>query len=223
MSEPEVLFMHSNAKSPIAEAYRVLRTNIQFMNSDKPLKTIVVTSAESGEGKTTTTVNLGVAFAQLEYKTLVIDADFRKAGIHQLFSLKNNEGMSNAILQHENYLRYIQKTRVNNLDVLTAGPIPVNPSELLASHRMKQFIQRIRNDYDIILIDTPAVNMFADAAILSAIADGTVLVIASGKVKIESARRAKESLEKVNANILGVVLSKTGLGRRSSYYRDYSH
>ncbi|WP_094549307.1 CpsD/CapB family tyrosine-protein kinase [Petroclostridium xylanilyticum] len=221
MSGERSLIAHTNPKSPISEAYRVLRTNIQFSSVDKPLKVIVVTSAGPGEGKTTTMANLAITFAQSGSRTLLIDADLRKPKVHRTFYLSNQKGMTNVLAQHDDYKQHIQKSAAENLDVLTSGPIPPNPSELLSSNSMKQFIEKVRQDYDIVLIDAPPVGTVTDAAILSTIVDGTMLVTASGQVEIEAAQRAKELLEKVKANIIGVVLNKLSKNAQGNYYYYY--
>ncbi len=215
------LITHSKPKSPISEAYRVLRTNIQFSSIDKPLKVIAVTSTGPGEGKTTTVSNLAVTFAQSGSKTLVIDADLRKPTIHRAFGLLNTTGLTNVLVQHYDYTDCLHAYPEGALDLLLCGAIPPNPSELLSSIIMKNFIQKIRNDYDIIIIDTPPVGTVTDAAILSTIVDGTILVVSSGKIEYDSAARAKELLQKVNANIIGVVLNNLVKNAQGNYYYYY--
>ncbi|MDO8686344.1 MAG: CpsD/CapB family tyrosine-protein kinase [Clostridiales bacterium] len=215
------LITHNRPKSPISEAYRVLRTNIQFSSIDKPLKVIVVTSSGPGEGKTTTVANLAVTFAQSGSRTLIIDADMRKPRMHRVFGLKNAVGLTNVLVQRYDYVDCLQKYPDGILDILLCGAIPPNPSELLSSNAMKQFVQKVREDYDIILIDSPPVGTVTDAAILSTIVDGTVLVVASGKIEADSVKKAKELLQKVNANIVGVVLNKLVKNAQGNYYYYY--
>lgn len=212
-----------NPKSPVAEAYRTFRTNIQFSSFDKELKSIVITSSGPGEGKTTTTCNLAVAMAQSGKKVLLVDCDLRKSQIHKNFGLSNQQGLANILLKQLPHTEIIQRTYVENLSVLTAGPKPPNPSELLGSNAMKSFVQKITQDYDNIIFDTPPVGVVTDAAILSAIVDGTILVVASGQVAVEAARRSKALLENVNANIIGVLLNKIPLEGRSYYGYYYYH
>lgn len=216
--EDKSVIAYTNPKSPISEAYRVLRTNIQFSSIDKPLKTIVVTSSGPGEGKSTTISNLAITFAQSGSKCLIIDGDLRKPKIHKLFGFNNQKGLTNVLKQHENYKSYIYNSLIDNLDVLTCGAIPPNPSELLSSNSMKLFLQQLKEDYDMIFIDAPPVGSVTDAAILSTFVDGTVLVAASGVVEIEGIKRAKELLDKVNANIIGVVLNKLDKNAQGNYY-----
>lgn len=222
MTEPNTtLITHNSPKSPISEAYRMLRTNIQFSSFDKPLKTILITSTGPSEGKTTTVCNLAVTFAQSGSKTLIVDADLRKPKVHKVFNIENKKGLTNILVQKDDFEKMINETMVENLYVLTCGAIPPNPSELLASNAMKNFIQQLKERYDIILLDAPPVGTVTDAAILSTIADGTILVAASGTVEIEGLKRSKELLVNVNANIIGVVLNKLDKTAKGNYYYYY--
>ncbi len=218
MLENNPLITQNNPKSPISEAYRVLRTNLQFSSVDRPLKNIVITSALPEEGKTTTIVNLAMVFAQSGSKTLLIDADLRRPNIHKVFDLFNHIGVTNILAKHDDYKQYLRKVNVENLHVLTSGPIPPNPSELLASQSMQQFIEKVNEDYDIVLMDAPPVGIVTDAAILSTIVDGTILVANSGVIEVDAMQRAKDSLDKVKANIVGVVLNKLTKDVRGGYY-----
>ncbi|MDD4496094.1 MAG: CpsD/CapB family tyrosine-protein kinase [Eubacteriales bacterium] len=212
-------------KSPVSEAYRVLRTNIQFMSVDKPIKSIVVSSATPEEGKSSTLANLAVIMAQAGSRTLIIDGDLRKPMVHKLFNLDNRKGLTNVLALHEDYQDYLHKGPHSNLDILTCGAIPPNPSELLASAAMKEFLSVVGSQYDYILIDAPPIGAVTDAAILSTIVDGVILVAASGQVRGEFLQRAKEQLEQVNANILGVVLNKVTdkIGSSYGYYYYYRY
>lgn len=217
------IITNDDPKSPISEAYRVLRTNILFSSFDKPIKTMVVTSAGPGEGKSTTLVNLAVTFAQQGSRVLLIDADLRKPRIHRILMMDNSNGLTNLLSTRNDYKDYVRSCRIKNLDILLCGAIPPNPSELLMSNAMKQFIQKVREDYDIVLIDAPPAIIVTDAAIISTFVDGTMLVAASGTVERDELIRAKEMLNKVNANIIGVVLNK--IDRKTSggyhYYEYY--
>ena len=215
------LIVHNNPKSPAAEAYRVLRTNIQFASVDKPIKVIAVTSAGPEEGKTTTVTNLAISFAQSGNKVLLIDADLRRPRVHKSFDLPNDTGVTTVLAQHADFRTCITECKIDNLYILTSGLIPPNPSELLSSNAMKSLIMQLREDFDMILLDSPPVGIVTDAAILSTIADGTILVVSSGKIEIEAAQRAKELLQKVDANILGVVLNNVKKNRKNSYYYNY--
>ncbi|WZL73659.1 CpsD/CapB family tyrosine-protein kinase [Clostridiaceae bacterium 35-E11] len=212
-----------NPKSPIAEAYRTLRTNIQFSSFDKALKSIIVTSSGPGEGKTTTICNLAVTMAQTGGKVLLIDCDLRKSQLHKYFHLSNQQGITNILAQHKSYKEVIQSTSTPGLDVLTAGPKPPNPSELLGSNAMKAFIKEMTEVYDRVLIDAPPIGVVTDAAILSTFADGTILVVAAGQVAVEGAKHSKELLQQVNANIIGVLLNKIPTEGRGYYSYYYYH
>ncbi|WP_350345133.1 CpsD/CapB family tyrosine-protein kinase [Proteinivorax tanatarense] len=211
---------HAQPKSPISEAYRTLRTNIQFSSLDKPVRTIMVTSSGPGEGKTTTSVNLATALAQTEEKVVIVDADLRKPRIHKIFKAINSSGVTNILVNDLDYKKDVIVTEVDNLDLITAGTTPPNPSEILSSQKMKNFIRQLKEDYDYVIIDTPPSAIVTDAAILSQNADGVLLVCASGQVAIDGAQKAKELLTNVNANILGVVLNKIPVDD-GSYYAQY--
>lgn len=169
MLDANVVVTHCDPKSPVSEAYRVLRTNIQYSGVDKPMKTIVVTSSGPVEGKTTTIVNLAVTFAQAGCRVLLIDSDMRKPKLHKVFVIPNTKGLTNLLIEHGDYRDYVQDCDVPNLEILTCGTIPHNPSELLSSRTMREF------------------------------------------------------MEKVNANILGVVLNQLdrNVGSNYYYYHDY--
>jgi capsular exopolysaccharide synthesis family protein len=186
-----------------------------------PLKALAITSSGPGEGKTTTISNLAITFAQTGSKVLLVDGDLRKPSIHKLYGLTNSTGLVNILAKQVSLSSCIQGTLVENLFVLTSGPTPPNPSELLQSDSMRKFVNEVYGIFDVILIDTPPVCNVTDAAILSSLVDGIILVAASGKVKIEELKRAKDILDKVNANIIGVVLNKLDKNSNRSYYNNY--
>ena len=219
MLNQNVLIAFSDSKSIASEAYRILRTNLQFSSFDKEIKTIVVTSSTPGEGKTTTIANLAITIAQAGVKVLLVDTDLRKPRIHSLFGLNNSKGITTLLAQHGELKDYVNSVGINNLDVLKSGPIPPNPSELLGSNAMKNFIQKAKENYDIILLDSAPVGSITDAAVLSAISDGVIFVVNSGKVDCEIVKRAKESLENVKANMLGVVLNNVTKQNQDGYYQ----
>lgn len=218
MINENVVITYTDPKSPISEAYRVLRTNIQYSGIDKPLKSIVVTSSKPMEGKTTTVINLAVAFAQAGKRVLLIDSDLRKPKIHKIFMISNKTGLTNLIAAHDDFTKYIRLCEIPNLEILPSGTIPPNPSELLSSNSLLQFIHEVSEVYDIILLDAPPVGSVTDAAIISAFVDGTILVANSGHIEIEALKRSKELLDKVNANILGVVLNNLDKHAGGNYY-----
>lgn len=228
MVESRVIITYENPKSPVSEAYRTLRTNIQFSNIDKNIKSIVMTSTGPGEGKSTTSANLAVTMAQNNKKVLLIDCDFRKPRVHKYFGISNSKGVTSILSEDLDYKEVLHSTDIgSSLDVLTSGPIPPNPSELLGSKKMKSFLEMVEEDYDMVLIDSPPVGMVTDAAVLSTIADGVILVCAVGQAIIEAVQNAKALLQKVNANILGVVLNKVPVGEgryyKYHYYSYYHH
>lgn len=218
MYDENIVITHSDPKSPVSEAYRVLRTNIQYSGIDRQIKTIVVTSSGPMEGKTTTVVNLAVTFAQAGNRVLLIDSDMRKPKIHKVFMMPNSSGLTNLLALHDDYKLYVRSSDIPNLDILPCGTIPHNPSELLSSRTMKEFMEEVKQDYNIIFMDAPPVGNVTDAAIISTFVDGTVLVASSGHVKIGALKHAKELLDKVNANILGVVLNQIDKKSGSDYY-----
>lgn len=207
-------------KSPIAEAYRNIRTNITFSNVDKDIKTMLVTSAQPGEGKSTTIANLAVAFAGLDKKVIVIDCDLRKPTVHKKFNISNLHGLTDALIGSRFFLDCIQKSELNNLDILTAGTIPPNPSEILSSNNMKELVKSLKEYYDYIFIDSPPIGAVTDAAIISSYSDGVIMVCASNEVDKELAKISRGKLDNVNAKVLGVVLNKFDTDA-SKYYGYY--
>lgn len=203
------LIVHTKPKSPISEAYRRIRTNIQFSDLDGDVKTIMFTSSIKGEGKTTTISNVALTLADAGHKVMLLDCDFRNPSIHKEFGISNKNGITDILLLKKDYKEYVNTTiEHEKLDVLTVGKVPSNPSELLSSQAMKNFINKLKDDYDYVLIDTPPVLPVTDATVISTYTDRVVLVCLSGKAQIEVTKRAVESLQKVDANILGVILNK---------------
>lgn len=211
----------TNPKSPISEAYRTLRTNIQFSAIDEDLKVIMVTSAGPGEGKSTTAANLAVAYAQAEKKVLLVDADLRKPTLHHTFYISNRRGLTNMLTGQASPDQVIVASDIEHLDLLPSGPIPPNPSEILASKRMKAKLDELAAIYDVVIIDTPPALAVTDAQIVATRCDGVVLVIDQGKVKREIAMKAKANLDHVKARILGVVLNNVNPKNGETYYYYY--
>lgn len=213
-----------NPNSPISEAYKTLRTNIKFSSVDKNLKTIAITSTDEGEGKSNVLSNLAITMAQDNSRVLLIDCDLRKPTIQKKFKLSNLNGLSNVLTQQSLIDEVIQTTEVSGLDIITSGPKPPNPSEMLGSKAMRELIKEVSKNYDRILIDAPPVGIVTDAAVLTTMVEGVVFVIEARRVSIEDAKHAKELLEGVGANILGVVLNKVGARDQGYYsYRYYQH
>lgn len=207
-----------NPKSPVTEAYRSIRTNIDFSSLDHNIQVIMSTSATPGEGKSTTICNLAVVYAQSDKKVVLIDADLRKPTMHHTFQLSNRIGLSSLLSRQADMTSVVQETTIPNLSVITSGPIPPNPSEMVASGRMSALIEELRDQYDIILIDTPPMLAVTDAQIISTKSDGVVLVLDSGRVKKDMALKVQEQLNQVNAKILGVVLNNVKKKQGAGYY-----
>lgn len=211
----------TNPKAPISEAYRTLRTNVQFSAIDEQIKVLMVASAHSGEGKTTTVSNLAVTYAQEGKKVLLIDTDLRKPSIHQVFRVSNHAGLSSALAGQYLVQEVLQKTSLYNLDVLPSGPIPPNPSEMLGSKKMVTLLEELKKTYEMILFDTPPVLAVTDALIVSSLCDGVIMVVGSRKVKKELVKKAKSRLEHVNSRLLGVVFNNLQLDKNQSSYISY--
>ena len=201
----------TDAKNPVTEAYRTIRTNLRFSGVDKEMKIVEVTSAVPNEGKSTVMASLAIVMAQAGKKVLLVDCDFRNPTQHKLFGLPN-KGVSNCIATGGDFHEIIQRVNQENLDILTSGPVAPNPSEILMSNRMQAFLDTAREEYDYILVDTPPIMPVTDAAVLSSKTDGVMLVIASGEDKPDLVHAAKTRLEQAGANIIGCVLNKVKVG-----------
>jgi capsular exopolysaccharide synthesis family protein len=212
-----------DSRSPASEAYKALRTSLLFSTIDQELKTIVVTSAGPGEGKSRTAANLAVVLAGAGHNTLLIDADFRRPSQHKLFGKIRNVGLTNLILQDvaENEAITADE-KVPNLWVVTSGPIPPNPSELLGSGRIRELMARLRSSFTYVILDTPPVNAVTDAAILAATADGTILVVEQGRTTFPALGHAKQLLDRVGAHTIGVVMNKVRASA-GSYSYEYGY
>ena len=219
----EKLVTVSQPKSPNAEAYRILRTNLLFSALDNPPRTLLVTSSSPSEGKSTTLANLGVVMAQQGQQVVLVDSDLRRPTLHRLFQLPNSVGLTNALLhEHPNGMTFMQSTQVDNLSVLTTGPLPPNPAELLGSARFGELIKNLQQHADVILFDTPPALAVTDAPVLARQVDGVLLVIDAGATRRQWAVTAQETLEKVGANVLGVALNRLQ-PKGSGYYYYYHH
>ena len=212
------LIAQHNPKSPITEQYRLIRTNIQFASVDEDIQTIVVTSAEPNDGKSTTSANLAIVLAQEEKKVLLVDADLRKPSVHYAFSLSNIQGLTSILTKKMSIEKAVMKTDVLNLEILTSGPIPPNPSELLNSRAIESTIHDLKEMYDYIIFDTPPVLVVPDSQIVANKCDGVIMVVSSGKTNKQSAVKAKELLTKANTTVLGVVLNGVETDNSNYYY-----
>ncbi|MFC4776144.1 CpsD/CapB family tyrosine-protein kinase [Paenibacillus sp. GCM10023252] len=216
------LITYLNPDSPISEAYRSLRTNIQFSSVDEPVQTIIVTSADSGDGKTTTIANLAVAYAQEGKRVLVVDADLRKPSLHALFSQSNQIGLTNILTNQVAWQEAVRETKIDNLEFIGSGPTPPNPSEILGSKRMKALIEELKGQFDIILFDAPPALIVTDGLVVASMCDGVVFVINVGTTKRGQAEKVYASLEHVKARVLGAVLNnKKRKDKDAFYYRYY--
>ncbi len=212
-----MFIVEKDPKSIAAESYRTLRTNLQYSSFDEEYKVIVVTSAEPGEGKSTTAGNLALSIAEGDKKVVLIDCDLRKPSLHKKFEISNTTGLSDVIVGKES-ISVVGHRHNNNLTILTSGKIPPNPSEMLGSKSMKALLDALRKVFDYVILDTPPVQAVTDAQILSNRADGTLLVIRSEKTKKDSVVNSINLLKKVNANIIGTVLNGVDTKRNSYYY-----
>jgi succinoglycan biosynthesis transport protein ExoP len=211
-------------RNPISESFRSLRTNIQYASVDHPIKSLIVTSATPKDGKTTIAINLSVVLAQGGKKVTLIDADMRRPQIHQRLMLPNTSGLSDLFVNSLDGLNgTLKDTGVENLSAITSGRIPPNPSELLSSQKMNQILDKVHEKHDIVLIDTPPVLSVTDAAALSTMVDGILLVAKPGSTKLAAFKMTVEQLRRVGANILGVVLNEMEArsARYGYYYRQY--
>lgn len=209
----------ANPSSGIAEAYRSIRTNIQFYNVGERMRRLMVTSSGPSEGKSTTSSNLAITFAQNGNKVILLDADLRRPFLHRVFQVSNLVGLTNVMVGESTLESAIQPTEVPGLSVLTSGPIPPNPAEMLGSARMKEVLDQLSDLADVIIIDSPPIIAVTDASVLAPQVDGVILVAGAGLVNRDMAQRAKAQLEAVRARVLGVVLN--GVEADGSGYYNY--
>lgn len=210
-------------KAPESEAYRTLRTNIQFSSVDKPIRSLLVTSSSPGEGKSTTTANLAVVLAQTGQRVIAVDTDLRRPVLHKVFSVPNNTGLTTALLGGDNapLESFLQTTEIDSLTVLTSGPIPPNPSELLGSHRMAHLVERLTGVADIVIFDSPPVLAVTDAAVMGRQVDGVLLVVEAGRTREHALASATAELQKTGASVLGAALNRLDTRRGDYQYYYY--
>jgi len=216
----KLLIAIESPRSPISEQYRTLRTNIQYASVDKELKTIMITSPNPGEGKSTTIANLAIVFAQQGKKVLLVDTDLRKPTIHYTFHMHNTVGLTNVLMKQSILGEAIQQTPVTDLYILTCGTIPPYPAELLGSTMMTELIERLKVDFDIVLFDTPPLLAVTDAQILANKCDAAILVVKSGSTEREGAIRARDILANSSCRLLGTVLNNKKM-KDSQYQTTY--
>ena len=225
------LIVHKNPKSPNSEIFRTLRTNIQFMNTNKKLKTLLVTSTFPGEGKSWVASNLAVTFAQAGKKVILIDADMRKGRQYRIFEISPKPGLSNYLSETEidengkatkNAGEYVQETGVENLYVIAAGNVPPNPSELLVSPQMLKLLEDLKEICDLVIIDGTPCELVADSIILSRIVDSCIIVTAHNVTKKDALERVIKNIRNVGGKLAGVVINKVpvtkGYGQKYYYY-----
>ena len=217
----ELLITNENFPFAVREAYNTLRTNVLYALSPINGKIVAVTSPNAGEGKSTVSVNLAIALAETSARVLLIDCDLRKPTIHKKLGLNNSSGLSKFIVGFETMADALTREILPNLDVMTSGPIPTNPSELLGSANMQTFLNKVSDYYDYIILDTPPINIVTDMAVMANFISGVLLVSYYASTTIEDVRRAQEALKIVNAKILGLVVAGVirKKGNKGDYYR----
>ena len=208
-------------KSITAESYISLRTNIQYSSIDKQVKTLVVTSSNAGEGKSTVAGNLAYTFFQNGKRVLIIDCDLRKPSLHRKFNVSNEEGLTD-VLVGTSKLNNVMKKIDDNLYLLTTGTLPPNPAEIIGSNTMENFLEQCKINFDYIILDTPPILPVTDSKLLAIKADATVVVVRSEISKSKHVSQAFKELEKVNANIIGTILNDVEMYSEKLYY-DYSN
>jgi polysaccharide biosynthesis transport protein len=215
------LVVHLRPASGVAEAARAVRTNILFMSPDKPYRTLLVTSAAPGEGKTTVACCVAVAMAQAGKNVVLVDCDMRRPRVHRVFAMRNDQGVTTALLDTDSLDSTVHPTPVPNLHVLTTGPIPPNPAELLHSEAFERLLTMLQARFDAVIIDSPPVAPVTDAAVLSRRVDGTILVVRAFGTRKEVARRAVRSLRDVGSNLIGTILNAVNFEQRGYGYYQY--
>jgi tyrosine-protein kinase len=211
-------------RSSAAEAYRALRSNVEFASVDAPVRSLLVTSSTRAEGKTTTSCNLAVVFAQAGKRVLLVDADLRRPGVHVMFNTPNDTGLTTLLRETSASVDDIaQDTEEPNLRVLTTGPLPPNPAELLGSMRMRTVVASLLKSADLVVFDSPPVHSLADAAVLSSLVDGTLVVVSSGRSRRRWIKITMETLNRAGANVLGVVLNRVPAKSELGYGGYYGH
>lgn len=214
----------ADQSSTVTEQYRTIRTNIQFAMVDKNLKTLVITSSGPSEGKSTTSANLSVIFANTGMRVLLVDADMRNPTVHKTFALTNGRGLSSLLSDRSLSVNDVaQPSIVENLTVVTSGPKPPNPAELIGTQRMDQLIAEMKDNYDLVIFDMPPVVAVTDAQVMASKVEGTILVVRQKVSQKSALAQAKNLLDIVNANILGVVFNGVDRDSAGGYYYSYEY
>ena len=222
------LFPYFLQNFQVKEAYKILRTNLQYFFINKPNKVIMISSANAGEGKTTTALNLALSLAEAGLKTIVVDIDLRRPSVHRQFEISAMPGVTNILGGLISYREAVRQTKYDNLDVLTAGAIPPNPAELLSLDSMRELLETLNGIYDYVIVDTPPVGIVTDAMVVGKHTAGVILVVREGSTTFEMLNHAKETLELLDVNIIGMILNEVAVGksysrRKGSKYNKYSY
>lgn len=215
------LITRTDPRSPASEAFRLVRANLKFSQVQGRFKTILITSSGPAEGKSTLAANLALAMAQAGSTILLVDCDLRRPGQHRTFNLKNRQGLTNVLIRAQSWNQVVQATDVPGLSLVASGPIPPNPSELLGSEPMKEFLESTASKYDAVVLDTPPVVAVSDALVLAPLVDGIILVIRAGKTRVDQIMEAKKLLENANGRIVGAVVNAAKPNGKSYYYYHY--
>lgn len=212
------LVAYTDPSGMIAEQFKTIRTNIQFSSVDNKLKSVLFTSSEPSEGKSTVSNNMAVTWADQGSRVVLVDSDLRRPTIHKTFEVSNRVGLTNYLSGNASLEDIIQPTMMRNLYVITSGPVPPNPAELLGSGRVNLLIKELTDKYDLLILDAPPVNTVTDSQLLAARVDGTILVVPQGIADKNGVRRAKQMLETVHANILGAIMNRVTAQKSEGYY-----
>jgi len=215
------LITYDDPSSMISEQFKTIRTNIQFSSAGDQLHSIMFTSSAPSEGKSTVSNNVAVTYADQGSKVILMDADLRRPTVHKTFSVSNRKGLSSYLAGNAELADIIQPTRLDNLFVISSGPIPPNPSELLTSDRMASLLDDLEKQSDLLIVDAPPVNTVTDAQLLGARVDGAILVVPQGIALKAGVRHAKLALETVHANILGAIMNRVTAQKSSGSYGGY--
>lgn len=214
------LYVEDKPKSIVSEKLRGIRSNIMFSNAEE-IKSVLITSEKPAAGKSIVSANIAITYAQAGYKTLIIDGDMRKPTQHYHFETSNYDGLSNLIIGKSEFDKAIRATRVDNLDLLTSGPVPPNPSELIASKNFRKIFEVLQDEYDFILIDTPPIVSVTDAQVFLQYVPNCVMVIDAQKNNKNEVKKAKQLIEQADGHVIGAVLNKTAEEKSSNYYYYY--
>ncbi len=212
-----------DGRTGLAEAFRTLRANLSFAGPPETRTLLLVTSTAPDDGKSTVVANLGAVLAQAGDRVLVVDCDLRKPTLHRMLAVPNHRGLTNVLVQRAPVEELLLDGPVPGLKVLTSGPVPPNPAELLATPEMSYLLAQLRENYDAVLVDTPPLLAVADAAVLAPLVDGVILVVSAWSARVDMVQEALEQLEKARARILGVVLNRTRVPARDYYYYYYRY